>query len=117
MATENNLSTISMVAASDMSTTGQYRFVVINSSGEAAIAGAAAEVDGVMQSNPGLGQSGSVGINGVTKIVLAATLAAGATVASDGSGEAVASSVNPVQGKLLEGGAAGDIVSMLLKTK
>jgi hypothetical protein len=52
---------------------------------------------------------------GIAEIELAGTLAAGALVASDASGNAVAAAdTNPTIGRLVHGGVDGDVVPVFL---
>lgn len=115
---------ISLNAAVDYSQTvpagavGYARFVTV--AGQTAgnfIRAAAAnytQIVGVLSTKPGLNQPGRIANKGIIPVELGAQLAAGATVTSGGDGRAVASAANPVAAILLEGGAAGTIVSALL---
>lgn len=115
MGKEISLRRISLIAGADLSGS-QYKFMALASDGQIDPCGAGAKSVGVLQDNPdAAGKVASVGIDGVTKIELGATLAAGAEVMSNAAGEAVAvTSTNRSQGILLEGGVDGDIVPMLL---
>lgn len=119
MATEESLKVISLQSAGDFSTTGQYRFGVIDSSGQIDRAGAAGRVDGIIQGNPDAADRAvGVGVNGVSLIELGATLTAGDDVQSGGAGSAAGrafAGTTGVTATLLEGGVAGDIVNLLLK--
>lgn len=77
-------------------------------------AGAGDVTIGVFTETNGTSGPATVQLNGVGKITLAAQLAAGVQVESDGNGKAVAHSSGVVAGRLLTGGASGDIVSILL---
>jgi hypothetical protein len=116
MAHEAITRNISLVAAADLSAK-QYHFVQVDTAGKAALSGATALTLGVLQNKPASGQVGTVCVDGVTKVVIAATLSAGSRVRSDANGQAVAASVagNAVAGILLEGGVANDVVPMLIQ--
>lgn len=96
----------------------KYHFVVIASDGQADHAGTAqVPVDGVCGMDAAAGETFPMNVadGGIVKIELAATLAAGALVATNNAGEAIAhgSTAGDVCcGKLLEGGDDGDVVSM-----
>ena len=114
MAFEESLRQITLPAAADFSTTGQWRFGTINSSGQIALASAAGRVDGVIQGNVDTaGHAVGVGIHGVSMIELGATLSAGASVQAGTSGVAVSGTTN-AKAILIEGGVSGDIVPCLL---
>jgi len=113
--TEESLKIISLQSAADFSTTGQYRFGIVDSNGRIALAGAAARVDGIIQGNPDVADRAvGVGISGVSFIELGATLTAGDSVQSGASGVAVAGTTN-VTATLLTSGVSGDIRNVLLK--
>lgn len=114
-ATEEALKVISFQSAADFSINGQYRFGVINSSSQIALAGSAGRVDGIIQGNvDAADRAVGVGTNGVSFIELGATLAAGADIQSGASGVAVAGTTG-VKATLITGGVSGDIVNCLLK--
>lgn len=117
MATEQLVQTISLPVAADYSTTGQYLFVGVNSSGQAVkIASQGADAIGVLQDNPGAaGYVGVVAIGGICKVKAGATIAAGnkLTTGADGRAE-VAATGDFVVGWAISGGADGEIIEMLL---
>lgn len=103
-------------AAADLSAS-QHLFVAINSSSQAAVAGAGVAVDGVLQNNPDAqGKAASIMRDGISKVRAGAAVAAGALVASNASGQAVtAATGNVVAGKALSAaGAANEVISVLL---
>ena len=115
MATEESLKVISLQSAADFSTTGQYRFGVVNSSGQVALASNGGRVDGVIQGNPDAADRAvGVGISGVSLIELGGTLTAGDDIQSGASGVAVSGSTGATA-TLLTSGVSGDIVDCLLK--
>jgi hypothetical protein len=114
MATENALRSITLPSAADFSTTGQWRFGTVNSSGQIALAGAAARVDGIIQSNPDAADKEcAVGIHGVSHLELGGTIAAGDSLQSGASGVGVSGTTN-VKAIALESGVSGDVISVLL---
>lgn len=120
---EENVSPISLNATVDYSgrveggAVGLYRFVVGDPTVENGFkrSGAAGLTLGVLTTKPPKGQPGRIANRGIVPIELGATLAAGAEVASGADGRAVAAGSNPSRGYLLGGGAAGTIVSVLLR--
>lgn len=117
MATEQKLQTVTLEAGDDLSAI-QYYFVSIAADGQVDATGDGLEADGVLQNDPAAaGRAASVGISGITKVVVGGAVTRGGNVASDSSGRAV----NPSSGDYLMGVAlatattAGEIVSMLLK--
>lgn len=106
---------LSLVAAADLSAK-QFCAVTVNSAGRAAIADADDQVIGIVQNNPAAGQAANIAFGGVSKAKLGGTVAAGARVTSNASGEivAAASAGDSVIGVALTGGASGEIISVLL---
>lgn len=80
---------ISLVAAADLSA-DQFCFVAVNSSGEAALAGAGAAALGVLQGAPTAGEAAQIRVMGVSKVVAGGTITAGNLISSNASGQAVA---------------------------
>lgn len=117
MAYEIPSQNITLEASGDLST-DQYKAVVVDSVGQLALAGAGAQAIGILQNKPDdAGSDGSVMTYGVTKGELGGTVTAGDSVASDASGTLVTSSVDEyIVGIALEGGAAGEVVPVALKT-
>ena len=106
-----------LVAAGDLSS-DQFRFMVVDSNGEAVKNTAAGGiVDGVLQDKPDAqGKTASVQDAGVTKVVAGGTVAAGDLVMSDaGAAAIVATATNYYRGRALEGGASGDLISVNLR--
>jgi hypothetical protein len=109
---------ISLPAAADLST-HQFKFVVVDANGRAALVVASGgQADGVLQDKPNaLGKHGDVmliGAGGVSKVVAGAVVAAGALVMSDTTGRAItATATNWVLGRALSAsGAANEILSV-----
>lgn len=67
----------------------QYCFVKLTANNTVDVCSATTDVPiGVLQNKPTSGQNAAVTIDGITKIVAAATIAAGALIATDASGHA-----------------------------
>lgn len=130
MTTEENVQSISGVAAADLSAL-QYRFVK-GSKAAIAICDAAGEnALGVLQNAPVSGEAARVAYGGAVKVEAGAAISAGALVATDANGKAktaVANTVDTtgsnatedldgsfVMGQALEAAAAdGDIISVMI---
>jgi hypothetical protein len=116
MATRENVISISLPAAADYSTTGQYLGMYINSSGQwQKQTSAGGAVQGVLQNNPASGEAAEVAVYGKCLMELGGTVAAGARVqiTTDGTGITAASGDNVV-GVCVNGGEDGDIAEVLL---
>jgi hypothetical protein len=118
--------TVTKPAATDFSA-ARYKFVTINSSGEAVLAGAGIVPIGVLQ-QPGEVDKGPMDlpamVAGVSFIIIGTGgLASGDDVSTGASGVAVKATAavlattlaTPVVGKCMVGGAAGEIGCILLK--
>lgn len=111
-----NIKVGTLLAASDLSSTGQFRFGVINSSGKIALASAGARVDGCIQNNPAADRPVEFDIVGVTHVEYGGTVTAGDELESGASGVAVLLSGAPYCAAIaLESGASGEIHPVLLK--
>lgn len=119
MAHEYAQTSISRVAAADLSAL-QFTFVKIDSNGKvAANTTAGAYVVGVLQNKPEAGQIATVAVEGVTKVQFGATITPDDQLMSTTAGKAdvavaAASPGNFVRGQALSGGASGEIGTMLL---
>src|SRR5581483_6913274 len=107
----------SLEAAADLSAK-QYRFVTIDSNGQAALATRGALAVGVLQDKPNAaGRVGAVRtVSGLpTKIVLGGTVTKGQALVSDAHAAAVnaSSSDNAYLGFAMESGSSGQIIAML----
>ncbi len=110
MAFESNLSTRSIVTSADYSAK-QYMGCALDSSGLAAVPAAGANIDGVVQNKPALGQVATVAVAGVTKMVAGGVVAAGADVAVDNQGRAVAATTgNYVVGKAMQAASGAGVI-------
>ena len=109
---------ISLEAAADLSAS-QFLFVVCDSAGKAALAGAEGNAIGVLQNKPVAGQPAEVAYAGVAKVIAGAAVAAGARVESDAAGKAVtvAGANSVVLGfALTASSATGQLIEILLKS-
>lgn len=115
MAYEEALQVITLKASADL-TTFLYCFVKVDGNGEAAAPALnGADAIGILQDEPkARGRAGRVAFGGVSKIYLAADLAAGAHITCDATGKAIAVGGNIRVGTLLEGGVSGQLVSALI---
>lgn len=106
---------ISLTAAADLSAkTKQHTFVVPSGNKGCNTAGAGADAIGVQLGNGVSGAAIEIGVGPMVPIQLAGTLAAGAEVMSNASGQAVAwTTSNRSLGYLLEGGVSGDTKTMI----
>lgn len=105
---------VSLDAAADH--TGKEGYLaVINSSGQAALAGANVFVAGVIKHGVAAGRADTIQYLGIAGVYTAATIAAGLSVTSNASGQAVvATTGQQAFGKLLEAGASAKITACLL---
>ncbi len=118
---QNSNLDITLLAAADLSEK-QYRFVTIDSSGNAAVSTRGALSVGVLQNKPAaLGRAAEIRVvsGTTTKVVAGGTVTAGQAVVSDANGAAVnaSSADNAYMGFFLESGVNGGIVAMLLQPR
>ena len=116
MALDSNLTCVTLEAGGDLSA-GQYRFVELAADAQVDIvASAGGDAVGVLQNDPSAaGRAATVAVMGVSKVVAGATVAAGARLQSDANGAAIAALTGDiVLGRALTGGAAGDVIEVLL---
>jgi len=79
---------ITLPAGEDLSGS-QYRFVKVNSAGNAVLCAAATDAPiGVLQNSPTSGQEASVTVIGGTKVVASASIAAGIKIGTNNAGKA-----------------------------
>jgi hypothetical protein len=106
----------SLPAAADLSA-AQYKFVKVNTSGQAAlVATAGVDAHGVLQNDPAAaGRAATVLFSGITKVVAGGTVTVGARASIDSSGRAVVATGPASCGTFLSAGAVGEIVTMLLQ--
>ena len=111
---------ITLKAGADLSTS-QYKFVKLDSSGNAvACSGATDQPIGVLQNNPASGKEAAVLVSGGTKIVAAGSTSIGATIGTGASATAVALTAGTDTTKYAVGraltaaGAAGEIITAVI---
>lgn len=77
----------------------QFRAMVVNASGQLVLAGAGAVMAGVLQNKPGAqGRAANYMINGVSKGVAGAVIAAGAAVEVDANGKFIPHATGSIVG-------------------
>lgn len=116
MASDQGGKDITRIAGADLSAK-QYHFVLQASDGEIdAVASAGGVATGVLQDNPNAqGKAARVRVNGSTKLKVGGTVAAGAKLQSDASGQGItAASADHVLAQAQEAGVDGDIIEALL---
>lgn len=118
MALKESQVNVTLEASGDLSAQ-QYRAVVVDSNGQAAVAGAAVVIDGVLQNNPAaIGRAATVAISGVVKMKCGGAVTNGGPVTTDASGDIVnAATGNPIVGIALATGSSGGIIPVLLGYK
>lgn len=120
MAKELLESAITLPAAADYSTTGQYYFAYITSDSEVSIqaGGQGSDADGVLSNDPAAGQAGRLVIAGLTRVLAGATVVAGAYVTCSTTGTAeTAASGDFVCGRCVVGGDSGELLEVLLGSR
>lgn len=108
--------TVTRVAGADLST-HQYKAVIESTTAakQCLLAGAAAaRIVGILQNKPASGRPGAVMVNGLSKAVYGAAVAAGDPLATDASGRLIPAAANPVVAQALDAGAANEIHSVQL---
>lgn len=116
MAYEGILSKWTFVASSDFSSS-QYCAAIVDANGQAALAGAGVNADGIMQDKPVIGRSGGVAVLGISKAIAGAAVPAGALVMSNASGQLIpATATNFAIGKAITAASGvGVVFSVLLR--
>lgn len=111
----------SLPAAADYSAivngvpTHQYKFVVINTSGQIALAGLGVRADGILENLPKANDMARYGYDeGVRKIKLGGTVAIGDQLTPNASGLAIkaVTAGHYQHGKALRAGVSGDVIEM-----
>ena len=115
MAVQESRETRTFIAGEDLSSS-QFKFVTLESDGQVDLADSAGEnCMGVVINDPASGGEATVVVSGKTVVTAGGTIAAGASVATDGSGDAVtASTGNIVMGYALEAGVDGQVIAVEL---
>ena len=114
MAFEEAIKPVSRPAGADLSNWNTYKYTVVklDTNGNAVPVTASTDVSyGILLNDPKQGQAARIGIDGVVKLRLGATVAAGALVAFDTAGKGKAPATgNRVIGVAVQGGVNGDII-------
>ena len=116
MSNMEKVESVSVPASADLSS-NQFKFMLVDSSGELAlVAAAGGDSDGVLLNAPAAqGRPGELGYLGRLKVIIGTgDLTAGDKVQSDATGLAItAASGDHVLGKCLVGGVAGELGEVL----
>lgn len=114
MATQENITSISIPSSGDLSS-DQFKLVIINSDGEVALAGLNEIAAGVLQGKPSVqGEAAEVAILGAPKVIAGATITAGDQITSTAVGLAdKAVSTDVVVGTALENAVINDVFRIL----
>lgn len=117
MALQEALKTITIEAGGDLSA-DQWKFVKVAADGQCDLnTVSGGRCNGVLLNDPAAaGRDAEIAISGRVKVKAGGTVAAGATVSSNGSGLAVTSVTagHHVQGHCLVGGASGELIEVQL---
>ena len=118
MAFEKVGETLPGIEASGDLSSDQFKFVTIDSNGQAVLAGAGASIAGVLQNKPSaIGIAATIwGPGTVSKVIASAAIAAGADVTSTAVGLAVTSATgNYIAGIALRASSAsGDLIPVFI---
>ena len=114
---EENLKTISGEAGSDLSAK-QYHFVTMAADGQYDATGDGAKADGILQNDPSVaGQAATIGIDGVSKLVVGGAVTAGDDVSSNAAGRGVSATTTGdiILGRALTGASSnGQLIALRL---
>lgn len=116
MATEAELiHDSSCVANADLSADQFFAVIMTTTPRKVDIAGAAANIYGILQNKPTAGQAADVGIFGVSKAIIGATVTAGDALETDSTGRLITqTSTHPKVAVAIESGAVNNIISVRL---
>ncbi len=117
MASQDNVPTISLEASADLSA-HQFKFMAVDSSSQLALQTSSTAANaGVLLDKPDAqGKVGTLAIGGMTKVEAGATVTAGAQGMADGTGRVIDhTGVNMSAGVIIDGGAVGEVVRVLLQ--
>ena len=117
MSTQGNTTDLGICTAAANLSTSQFRFVKVTGNKQVNLCVAGDNAIGVLQNKPNTAQAAAVTFAGSSKVVAGAAIAAGALIASDINGAAVAASAgNYIIGIALNAaGGAGELISVLLR--
>jgi|SRR5215831_8191025 len=116
MATDNIHSNKSIKATASL-VGSQFCFVTLDNLGQLVlVTTAGGNAIGVLQDKPGAGDPGFVcGPGDITKVQCGGTIAAGAKVGANATGQAVAAATGAYLGWALGAGASGGVISILFQ--
>ncbi len=115
MAVQESRDTRTFIAGEDLSSS-QFKFVTLESDGQVDLADAAGErCFGVLENDPAAGAEATVVVAGQTRITCGGTVAAGAQLQTDASGDAItAAAGDVVMGYAMEAGAVNQKIQIEL---
>lgn len=115
MATTQSRDNRTFIAGGDL-TAGQFHFVTLAADGQVDLATDGADAAGVLLNNPSAaGQAATVTVQGLTTVEAGGTIAVGAAVASNATGEAITAAIGDVvKGYAREAGVDGQIIQIEL---
>lgn len=116
---QGNFQDFPLPASADLSAK-QYRFITIDSSGNAAVSSRGALSAGILQDNPAAAtRAARVRPSGISKVVIGGSVTAGQAIVSDANGAGVnaSSADNAYMGFALTSGSSGDIIAMLIQPR
>jgi len=118
MAYKNSQTCVTLEAGADLST-NQFHFVTMDSDGQLSVSTDGAASVGVLLNDPSAaGRAAEVCIGGLTRVEAGGTVAAGAAVASNATGEAItAASGDVILGTAVSGGADGEVISIIFQPR
>lgn len=118
MAYKNSQTSVTLEAGADLSA-NQFHFVTMDSDGQLSVSTDGAASIGVLLNDPAAaGRAAEVCIGGLTRVEAGATVAAGAFVASNATGEAItAATGDNILGTAVTGGADGEVISIIFQPR
>ena len=118
MATYNSQTCVTLEAGDDLSS-NQFHFVTMDSDGQLSVSTDGAASIGVLLNDPAAaGRAAEVCIGGLTRVEAGGTVAAGAAVASNSTGEAITAGTDDIiLGTAVTGGADGEVISIVFQPR
>jgi hypothetical protein len=118
MAYKNSQTCVTLEAGADLSA-NQFHFVTMDADGQLSVSTDGAASVGVLLNDPSAaGRAAEVCISGLTRVEAGGTVAAGAAVASNATGEAItAASGDVILGTAVSGGADGEVISIIFQPR
>lgn len=109
-----------LVAGADLSTTGRYYIVKLDTSGNIVLATAATgAIVGVLQNKPASGEAALYRFGGTTKVICGGTVAIGDWVTTDSAGKAITTTTEGdcCVGRALKAGVTGDLIEIQMNVQ